>query len=181
MQTLVSYFKEMADTKHIEIEFNHKSDILICSFDVDKTEKIIYNLLSNAIKYTTNHIIVTLDTKNKGKESMVEIAVKDNGKGITAEEQKKIFSRYYQTESSTNVDSTGIGLNLALEMAHLQNGDITVYSIPEEGSTFTLTLPIEVENVSTNIEALGNTNKPLVLLVDDSEDMLYYMLSLIHI
>ena len=78
MQTLVSYFKEMADTKHIEIEFNHKSDILICSFDVDKTEKIIYNLLSNAIKYTTNHIIVTLDTKNKGKESMVEIAVKDN-------------------------------------------------------------------------------------------------------
>lgn len=175
MQTLVSYFKEMADAKHIEIEFNHKSDVLICSFDVDKTEKIIYNLLSNAIKYTKNHIIVTLSIRNKGEESMIEITVKDNGQGITAEEQKKIFSRYYQTESSIKVDSTGIGLNLALEMAHLQNGDITVYSIPEEGSTFTFTLPIEIENVPTNIEALGNTNKPLVLLVDDSEDMLYYM------
>lgn len=175
MQTLVSYFKEMADTKHIEIEFNHKSDVLICSFDVDKTEKIMYNLLSNAIKYTTNHIIVTLSIRNKGKESMIEITVKDNGQGITAEEQKKIFLRYYQAESSTKVDSTGIGLNLALEMAHLQNGDITVYSVPGDGSTFTFTLPIEVENISANIETLGNTNKPLVLLVDDSEDMLYYM------
>lgn len=175
MQTLISYFKEMADAKHIEIEFNHKSDVLICSFDVDKTEKIIYNLLSNAIKYTTNHIIVTLSIIDNGEESMIEITVKDNGQGITAEEQKKIFSRYYQVESSTKVDSTGIGLNLALEMAHLQNGDITVYSVPEDGSIFTFTLPIEVENVSANIETLGNTNKQLVLLVDDSEDMLYYM------
>lgn len=175
MQTLVSYFKEMADTKHIEIEFNHKSDVQICSFDVDKTEKIIYNLLSNAIKYTTNHIIVTLSIRHKGEKSIIEITVKDNGQGITAEEQKRIFSRYYQTESSTKVDSTGIGLNLALEMAHLQNGDITVYSVPGDGSIFTFTLPIEVENVSANIEVLGDTNKPLVLLVDDSEDMLYYM------
>ncbi len=171
MQTLVSYFKEMANTKNIEIEFNHKSDVLICNFDVDKTEKIIYNLLSNAIKYTKDRIIVTLDTK----ESMIEITVKDNGRGITTEEQTKIFSRYYQAENSTNVDSTGIGLNLALEMSHLLNGDITVYSMLGDGSTFTFTLPLEIETVSANIETLENNNKLLILLVDDSEDMLYYM------
>ena len=176
MQTIVSYFKEMADDRHIRITFSHPSDILICAFDVDKTEKIIYNLLSNAVKYTTDYIAVTLSTGQRTDgQSIIEIAVTDNGRGIAVEEQQKIFSRYYQTEDSTQTDSTGIGLHLAMEMAQLQNGNITVCSTPGEGATFTLTLPVGAEDGITDIAVLENSDKPVLLLVDDNEDMLYYM------
>lgn len=180
MQTLVSYFKEIADTQNIVIEFNHETDVLICLFDVDKTEKIIYNLLSNAIKYTTNRIIVTLGIKNREHETIIEISIKDNGHGIPPEDLEKIFSRFYQGENSVKTNGTGIGLNLALEMAKLQNGNIFVTSEKDVGSVFTLTLPIEIESIQTNIEILGNTEKPLVLVVDDNEDMIYYMTEILE-
>lgn len=176
IQTIVSYFKEMADDRHIRITFSHPSDILICAFDVDKTEKIIYNLLSNAVKYTTDYIAVTLSIGQRTDgQSIIEIAVTDNGRGIAVEEQQKIFSRYYQTEDSTQTDSTGIGLHLAMEMAQLQNGNITVCSTSGEGATFTLTLPVGAEDGITDIAVLENSDKPVLLLVDDNEDMLYYM------
>lgn len=108
-------------------------------------------------------------------QSIIEIAVTDNGRGIAVEEQQKIFSRYYQTEDSTQTDSTGIGLHLAMEMAQLQNGNITVCSTPGEGATFTLTLPVGAEDGITDIAVLENSDKPVLLLVDDNEDMLYYM------
>lgn len=176
MQTIVSYFKEMADDRHIRITFSYPSDILICAFDVDKTEKIIYNLLSNAVKYTTDYIAVSLGTRQQADgQSIIEIAVTDNGQGIAAEDQQKIFSRYYQTEGSTQTDSTGIGLHIAMEMAQLQDGNITVRSTIGEGTTFTFTLPIEAEDEAIDIEVLENSDKPVLLLVDDNEDMLYYM------
>ena len=175
LETIISYFNEIAETKHINIEFSHNQEVLICPFDVDKTEKIMYNLLSNAMKYTTSHISIILNVLYEKDSQTVEITVKDNGKGIPEKEQGKIFSRYYQAENSTKTDSSGIGLNLALEMARLQNGDISLSSTAGEGTSFTFKLPIETEKAIVNIEILENNNKPLILLVDDSEDMLYYM------
>lgn len=180
MQTIVSYFKEIADNQNIVIEFNYETDVLICSFDIDKTEKIVYNLLSNAMKYTTNKIVVTLGIKNQGPKNIIEIAIKDNGDGISPEDIEKIFTRFYQGENSTQTNSTGVGLNLALEMAKLQNGNILVTSEKGVGSVFTLTLPIEIENIQTNITIHEDPDKPLILVVDDNEDMVYYMTEILN-
>lgn len=175
LETIISYFREISEEKHIEIEFYHSSEILICTFDIDKTEKIIYNLLSNAIKYTKDRIIVSLDTTNEEDKEFIVIKVNDNGPGINEKECDKIFQRYYQAENSAKIDSSGIGLNIALEMARLQGGDISVKSTQGEGASFIFTLPKESNNITTSIDALEKDNKPLILLVDDNEDILYYM------
>lgn len=73
LETIISYFREISEEKHIEIEFYHSSEILICTFDIDKTEKIIYNLLSNAIKYTKDRIIVSLDTTMKKIKNLLSL------------------------------------------------------------------------------------------------------------
>ena len=175
LQTVVSYFKEVAETKNIVVEAQYSCDVFICSFDIDKTEKIIYNLLSNAIKYTTDKIEVILDVKNEDTNPSVEIKVKDNGKGISKDEQKSIFERFYQGSNSEGNEGTGIGLSLACELAKLQGGDISVESEINVGTVFTFSLPVNKVFEKPSVGTAENSGKPIVLIVDDNENMLYYM------
>ena len=170
--TIVSFFQEIAHTKGINIEIKVPDKIIICSFDSNITEKILYNLLSNAIKYTKDRIEVSI---SQISVSNIEIAITDNGKGLTEEEQHNIFTRFYQGTNSHNNEGTGIGLNLAFEIAKLQGGNLSVSSEINKGSCFILSIPIEIGNVTDDIVINMEKDRNIVLTIDDNKDITYFI------
>lgn len=135
-------FYEYAQKKHIAYRLDSAEEKIEVWFDPAQLQKVIFNLLSNAFKYTPEggEIVVTV----KRTTSAALIKVKDTGVGIPKEAIDKIFDRFYQTETSNSCFTLGTGIGLALTkgIIELHKGTIAVDSLPNEGSTFTITLPL---------------------------------------
>lgn len=99
------------------------------------------NLFSNAIKFTPEQ--GTIFVQIKADSSGVKVTVRDSGIGMTDEEKKHIFDKFYQAAHNRNVEGNGLGLSLVKKIVMLCNGTITVDSLPEAGSTFVVWLPAE--------------------------------------
>lgn len=141
-------FKEFAFNKQIDLNIISEVENLIGWIDRDKFDKILYNLLSNAIKFTNKygHIDLFVKLKENDKNTLV-IEVSDDGIGIPLKSQEKIFTRFYQaTNSKENNTGSGIGLSLVKSLVELHKGTIVVKSKPNEGSTFTVEIPIDRES-----------------------------------
>ena len=111
--------------------------------DQDKIRQIVLNLLSNAAKFT-QHGKITL-TAMRDEEVNLRISVADTGIGISAEALPRIFKEFEQADTTTTrkYGGTGLGLTISRNLARLLGGDLTVESILDKGSTFTLTIPIQ--------------------------------------
>ena len=109
--------------------------------DREKLQQILVNLLANAIKFTDSGGNITIECVRTG--GLVAIAVRDSGRGIAADRQESIFQPFVQVDASLTRTSEGVGLGLAIsrDLARAMDGDLTVQSVPGEGSTFTLSLP----------------------------------------
>ncbi len=192
-------FLDIAEKKKIQLSFSSNVDSLEIYFDKDKIEKILFNLLSNAFKYTHDNGLVSIDIvyNQPGyieNDGTVTITVKDTGIGIPADMHEKVFERFFQTdlpESMVN-QGTGIGLAITKEFVKLHNGIITVKSEPEQGTCFTVLLPakkmcdlsaksainpIHTESTEQVIpeESSKNGKKKTILVVDDNEDIRFYL------
>ncbi len=100
-------------------------------------------LLDNAVKYSPPESTITLSNTLKQKNHVVSIHVTDQGIGIDEKDAPHIFSRFYRADSSRSVTpGHGLGLPIAHKIAKAHNGVLSVESIPGEGSTFTIDLPI---------------------------------------
>lgn len=134
--------------KEIELEYHSPIDSFHMAFDSDKVRKIMGNLLSNAMKYTPDggKVDVTFNIipkDDKSDKDMVKITVADNGIGISDEDKKHIFERFYMVHDVENpYGGSGVGLSLARDFAVLHGGDITVADNKGGGTVFTVTLPI---------------------------------------
>ncbi len=137
-------FIDLAESKNINFNFHIEDESIVCWIDVDKYNKILYNLLSNALKFTNSHGHVDLFVGVKEKDTKtLLIEVSDDGIGIPAESQEKIFSRFYQaTNSKESTTGTGIGLSLVKSLVEIHKGSIAVKSSTDSGSIFTVELPI---------------------------------------
>ncbi|SMP62550.1 PAS domain S-box protein [Anoxynatronum buryatiense] len=115
--------------------------------DPTRLRQIVTNLVSNAVKFTEiGNIAVECSQINESDTvSTVEIQVRDTGIGISEEAVSRLFESFTQADASNTREYGGSGLGLAIsrDLAHLMKGTITVASSPGEGSTFTLTLPLE--------------------------------------
>lgn len=107
--------------------------------DADKIKQVMLNLVSNAIKYNRENGRVTLSTNQDG--SSVHICVRDTGFGISEEDIAHLFERFYRIPGS-NAEGTGLGLSIAKQIVEAHNGRIEVASVIDEGTTFTIHLPI---------------------------------------
>jgi signal transduction histidine kinase len=112
--------------------------------DQTKLRQILFNLLSNACKFTENGVItvrVALDTAGGD----VVLAVHDSGIGMTAEQLARLFQPFTQADASTTrkYGGTGLGLTISKHFAQMMGGEIQVTSRLEEGSTFTVRLPLD--------------------------------------
>lgn len=155
VENIVNGFRDLSDTKQMEISFTCSQPDLRLWIDPMNFEKVIINLLSNAFKYTQEHgrIAVTMSADD-GKTC--QIRVQDNGSGLDESEIDHIFDRFYQQQNSSNhsahsqgkvqnaIQGTGIGLNLTQSLVHLHHGTITCGNNPagEAGCYFLVTLPM---------------------------------------
>lgn len=111
-----------------------------CGGDQIRLQQILQNLLTNAIHYTPAGGSITVNSRVEAGAALV--SVRDTGCGIAPEEQAAVFDRYFHTTTSSKHDSTGLGLTIAQELAHLHHGEILLESEVGKGSCFTLKLPL---------------------------------------
>ncbi|MES2829831.1 MAG: ATP-binding protein [Bacteroidota bacterium] len=123
------------------IEFEHCGDVELHA-DRAKIGQVLSNLLTNAIKYSPEGSTVAIGCERQSEN--LKIYVRDQGVGISAADQKRLFDRFYRVENarSKNVSGFGIGLYLVTEILKYHNTTIHVESIEGEGSTFYFTMPI---------------------------------------
>ena len=166
-------------------------------FVPDYITQIMGNLLSNAIKFTpeNGHIHVRI---RKADEKHVSISVADNGAGIAPGDLPYIFDAFYQGANSQGTTGTGIGLSLAKQQVEAMNGTIGVRSHENQGSEFTITLPLEQPGGSwerltdkadispeEEEQEMADTTEetpdemPRILIVEDNRDIALFMQTII--
>lgn len=135
-------FEPQAKKKRITLEFLMPPKLPVLQGDRDKLAMAVHNLVGNAIKYTPAGGKVTV--RPEVKRQQVQIEIVDTGIGIKPDELEKVFDRFYRSrdERVSKITGTGLGLTLAREVARLHGGDVTAESQVNQGSTFTLTLPL---------------------------------------
>ena len=128
-----------ADQKGVELHVSADTPLPVWGDSV-RLQQIIQNLVTNAIHYTPAGGSIHVDCRAEGKTACV--SVQDTGCGIAPEDQSAVFDRYFHTTADKKHDSTGLGLTIAQELAHLHHGEITLQSEVGKGSIFTLRLPL---------------------------------------
>ncbi len=108
--------------------------------DAERIEQVLINLLHNAIKFTPAGGEITASAKTEG--GWVQLSVKDNGVGIKPDDLTRIFEHFYKADQSRSGGGTGLGLSIARLTVEAHNGRIWAESVPGEGSTFTISLPL---------------------------------------
>lgn len=191
-------FKYLSESKHIQLDFESATKSYYCDFDKDKIERILLNLLSNALKFTDPNGSVYFHVEIVTEGSGIKFIVGDTGSGFSKEMYEKIFDRFFQipTNESTLNQGSGIGLSITKEFVKLHGGNIEVDSEEGMGSTFTVFLPLKEKNSTPQQEtfiqqheefseeecaidiqdtASEKFEKPAILLIDDSEDIRFYL------
>lgn len=199
---LVESLQSKAQQKNIKLNFQTDLHELAMDYDPDKLSKIVTNLVSNAIKFTHEQGTINVQAMTDGaSHTILTLAISDDGPGIAESDLAHIFDRYYQvdTEQKNRDKGTGIGLALTKELVNLLKGSIHVKSTLGEGTTFDIQLPITrkaklsdsefesledmqpLEMASIDLaEQHAHTDKPIVLVVEDSRDVIEYISSVLQ-
>ena len=139
-------FQKTADFKHINIIYTLNTAVTSIKTDQNFLKRILHNLISNAIKFSPfqKNIYINLSLKDEA----FLISIKDEGPGISPAEQTKLFDRFsiLSNKPTNNESSSGLGLFIVKELLKNIKGDVNVKSALNEGSTFTIKLPLELKN-----------------------------------
>jgi len=145
VEMIAETFRIVAEEQNINLIFYSEESEIEADFVPDYLNKILYNLLSNAIKYssTGSRVYLTLERSKKDRKKII-LKVIDQGEGIHPEVLPHIFDLFYTTpgKSSELTKSYGIGLALTKQLIKAMNGTIQVESNESKGSTFSVELPI---------------------------------------
>jgi PAS domain S-box-containing protein len=162
IESVVNTAQPLIDKNRNRLVIDCQADLTSMSADVTKVRQVLLNLLSNAAKFTTEGQI-TLTTRwydrewsppsdvppsSSTEEGLIQFQVRDNGIGMSVEQQKQLFQPFTQGDASTTrrYGGTGLGLTISQRFCQMMGGYITVKSEINQGSTFTVILPLEVNN-----------------------------------
>ncbi len=157
-QALVGLIHPLARKKGVTVKLDVSPEIPIIETDPKKFQQIIFNLLSNAVKFTGNdvggapgEIILRAERihDDSSGDDQIRVSIIDNGDGIAPEDQKRIFDKFQQIDSSHTRSHTGTGLGLAIvmELTRLLQGEIQLVSELGAGSMFSVMIPIRIDPV----------------------------------
>ena len=196
MKYLVETNESYAHMKNVGLQFYSEEPELWTDFDAPKLEQILTNLISNAVKFTPQYgkVLVVAKKKLLGNEPWLELIVKDNGIGISAQQLPYIFDRFHQAESTHANQGTGIGLALVKELVAILNGTIRVESELNHGTSVILHFPVQNNTPKTAqasgyhfnelvyqrhvpdiVKSMVTNELPILLIIEDSEDVTYYL------
>jgi signal transduction histidine kinase/CheY-like chemotaxis protein/CHASE3 domain sensor protein len=138
-------FAPIAKEKGLEFAVNIQKDVPpLIETDKMRLEQIIKNLISNALKFTSQGSVQVNVKLKEGDDRILCFAVRDTGIGVAPEKQQHIFEAFQQADGSTKrkYGGTGLGLSISRELIKLLGGEISLTSVVNEGSEFTLFIPI---------------------------------------
>lgn len=138
-QVSVEQVRLAHDSPH-EILFNNYSRTDVLPVDEVLVSRILINLLSNAIKYSPEDSKICLEMDSD--DEWVILRVIDEGMGIHTRDLPHIFEAFYRTDNVQHLNGTGLGLSIVKDCVDRHRGTIDVESTPDEGSTFTVRLPL---------------------------------------
>jgi CheY-like chemotaxis protein len=180
------FFKEQADARGLVLRLNMDavSKLKIMS-DRFKIEGILTNLINNAIKFTKKGYIELGAFKQKGD---LVFYVKDTGLGIPEYKQEVIFERFVQADLSLTRPYEGSGLGLSIVKAYVEliGGTVRVESIPNEGSTFYIAIPLlmsketEREAAIQNLPEISTNSKVKILIAEDDDISISYIKTILE-
>jgi two-component system sensor histidine kinase BaeS len=149
---IVRSWQAAAQDKHLDWQIDVPENLPVISADPVRMASAVENLVSNAIKYTHAGGQVVISTGIEGEE--IWISVKDNGAGIAANEQEKVFEPFYRGNQGRRIkQGMGLGLSIARDIVEAHGGWISLESQPGKGALFTIHLPL-VRAVQPHIPAV---------------------------
>ena len=143
VREIMDVFEKPARQRGIILRFLPAEPVIRLWFDVNILDKVFFNLLSNALKFTPDRGQITVSLQAVPAEDSVRVSVEDTGRGISEQDRAHIFEWFYQGQQ-TVARGSGMGLALALGLTRLHQGQLTFTSQPGQGSTFVVTLPLEL-------------------------------------
>ncbi len=197
-------FRDQALIKNIKMTLNYRPEKSLNLMIDDKMfGKVVQNLLSNALKYTGEGGRVDLDVKYQQGNLLIKVS--DTGVGIASQDLSKVFDRYFQSAQGKKAEGgTGIGLALVKELVDLHGGMIRVESKLGVGSTFSVSLPLEVTSDQPTLQLFSkpvgdikhvlkemdrtvseytskfDLDKPKLMLVEDHQEMRLFISELLR-
>jgi heavy metal sensor kinase len=160
----VDMFSGVADARGVELRAEKITHAPV-NGNPHHLRQVLNNLIDNAVKYTPAGGEVTVDVTVDAGARGVRLRVSDTGQGITAEEQRHIFQRFYRAESARSrapgSGGTGLGLSICQSVVHNHGGEISCRSQPERGTTFIVVLPLADSRLGAIAE---NVDQPAIPL-----------------
>ncbi len=151
VDSIRNLFAVVAKEKGIEFEIVvSKNAPLVIKTDKMRLEQVLKNLISNGIKFTSKGSVVLNIYKDPKNDKRICFSVKDTGIGIPEAQQPLVFEAFQQADGSTKrkYGGTGLGLSISRELAKLLRGDISLKSVVNEGSEFTLCIPVSISGIN---------------------------------
>ena len=145
LDSIISDYKQRADAKNININFNTEKDYTIFG-DRNSLNSVFANLISNAVKYSPKDKNIFI--KTSFRDGYVLTQIKDEGPGLTMKDKEKIFQKFAKLSArpTGGEDSIGLGLSLVKKLVTINNGNVWVESEHGHGSTFFVKLPGKENN-----------------------------------
>ncbi len=127
----------------------HESKTVKIQLKQDRTllKHVLYNLLNNATKYSPENRSIFLRTEVK--HPIFQFEIEDQGIGIPVQDQTHLFTRFFRAKNVTNIQGTGLGLNIVRQYINLMGGEIQFVSTEGKGSCFTIRIPISTESATS--------------------------------
>jgi two-component system phosphate regulon sensor histidine kinase PhoR len=143
VQDVLETYQFHLTNKGFKLNLNLIENELMINADKEAVSECLINIIDNAVKYSQEKKEIEISTSNKNDE--LTISVKDFGAGISEEDQKKIFEKFYRVSTGLvhNTKGTGMGLSIVRQVMEAHSGSIRVKSKVDKGSTFTLSFPIK--------------------------------------
>lgn len=207
LEEILLPFEDLGKDRGIKLERRYRIHQPEFLFDKNSMQKLIGNLMSNALKFTPDKGTITIvastyTDKKEGLEKLY-VSVRDSGKGIPADDLNRIFERFYQSDNQqvyagSGMSGTGIGLFLCKKITELYGGTIEAVNHHAGGAAIRFVIPVSRDNQSVVVaeqkpvidedvemieepeETVAQGKKPLLLIVEDNQDMRKYIRSVLQ-
>ena len=192
LQRVVLQFRPAFEQAGRQFDVSLPNERLTAVVDAEGITKLVSNLLSNANKYAKHRISLNCQLRADRDHFVIEVG--DDGPGISEQDQQRVFLPFFQAKEAK--PGTGIGLSIVKRITEVHHGEVEILSALGQGTTFRVVLPLKQENVS-ELKAADTTaetpdmpvvdevpatpvalvEKPHLLIVDDNEDMLTFLVT----
>jgi CheY-like chemotaxis protein len=179
-------FAPLASEKALTVEASFAPEMHECLVaDADRLRQAVLNLVGNAVKFTEQGTVSIRASEERNEKGLqLKIEVEDTGIGINAEQQTKLFQPFAQADQGgrRRFGGTGLGLVISRRVVEMMGGTIALRSTPNQGSTFTVTIPVEVSRevpANRGPEKIGSptAHQTLRILVTDDTETIRFILT----